>query len=76
MQGHDRVEQFAAMPDQLDAEILQVLCGQRREHRPVNRVGPEDRFVLFEPHLTEPGSDIHRHPPDGCGILPRRGATA
>jgi hypothetical protein len=48
------------MPDQGDAEILQILGGQGRKHPFVDFIRAERRLVLLEPERPQPFSDIHR----------------
>jgi hypothetical protein len=56
------VEQPPAMPDQGDAEILQILGGQARKNPFVDFIRPERRLVLLEPKRPQPFPDIHcRH---------------
>jgi hypothetical protein len=50
-----------AMPDQGDAEILQVLGRQVRQDPCVDRVRAEGRLVFFEPEIPQPVGDIYRH---------------
>ena len=47
----DGVEQPPAMPDQADAEILQILGRQARQYPFVDLVRAERRLVLLEPEL-------------------------
>ena len=52
------------MPNQGDAEILQILGRQGRQHPRVDLVRAERRLVLLQPELPQPLRDIHRrHPP-------------
>jgi hypothetical protein len=48
------------MPDQTDAEILQILGGQAGQYACVDLVRAERRLVLLEPELPQPIRDIHR----------------
>ena len=56
----DGVEQPPAMPDQVDAEILQVFGRQAPQYPCVDLVRAECRLVLLEPELPQPICDIHR----------------
>jgi hypothetical protein len=56
----DRVEHAAAMADQRDAEVPQILAGQARQYTGVDRVVAERRSVLFEAEIAQPITDIHR----------------
>ena len=56
----DRVEQAPAVPDQSDAEILQILGRQARQYPRVDLVRAERRLVLLEPEPPQPIRDIHR----------------
>ena len=47
-QGHDGVEQFAAMPDETNAQLLQVLHCQVQEDSFVNLVLAKCRLIAFE----------------------------
>jgi hypothetical protein len=42
------------MADQCDAEILQIIGGQARQHPFVDLVRAERRLVLLEPELAQP----------------------
>ena len=65
------------MPDQIDAEILQILGRQARQYRCVDLVRAKHRLVLLEPEFPQPIRDIHprhdiawlanREPPDWHG---------
>src|SRR5215469_3415984 len=54
------------MPDEADAEILQVVCVQLWQHCGVDRVVAKRLFVLLHAKAVEPGCDIH-------ACLPRHG---
>src|SRR5262249_43523337 len=62
-QGSDRSEQFAAMSDESDAEILQILSGQLGQHGSVDRVVAKGLFVLLQPETAEPHPDVHARLP-------------
>ena len=55
----DRVEQLAAMADQGDAEMLQILGRQLRQHFAIDLVVAERRRVLFEPQPPQPRRYVH-----------------
>src|SRR5713226_6951085 len=60
------------MPDQADAEILQILGRQARQYPRVDLVRAERRLVLLEPKTAQPFRDIHRpHLPFGPIIVPK-----
>jgi hypothetical protein len=65
-QGDDRREQPAAVTDRGNAEILQVLGRQGRQHGAVDVVVAEHRLVLLQPETVEPCRNVH-------ALLPRRG---
>src|SRR5271155_4489758 len=48
------------MADGGDAEILEVVNRQSRQHRAVDFVGAERRLVLPQTEAPQPISDIHR----------------
>jgi hypothetical protein len=50
----DGIEQPPAVPNQADAEILQILGRQARQHPCVDLVRAERRLVLLEPELPQP----------------------
>src|SRR5215467_6730280 len=52
------------MPDEADAEILQVVCGQLWQHCGVDRVVAKRLFVLLQPEVPEPRRNVHARPPD------------
>ena len=45
----DRLEQPTAVADRGDAEVLEVLCRQTRQHSAIDAVVAKYRFVLSEP---------------------------
>src|SRR6516162_10149351 len=55
----NRGEQSAPVPDEGDAEVPQVVGGQLRQHRGVDRVVAKPRFVLLQAETVEPGCDVH-----------------
>src|SRR6266446_8008075 len=64
------------MPDQTDAEVLQILGRQARQYPCVDLVRAERRLVLLEPEAPQPFPDIHRrHAPssDDRSVLRFRG---
>src|SRR3954447_20070573 len=49
------------MPDHGDAEILQILGGQPRQHFKIDSIIAERRGVLFKPEFPQPIGDLDRH---------------
>jgi len=47
------------MPDQADAEILQILGRQARQYSCVDLVRAERRLVVLEPEAAQPFAYIH-----------------
>jgi hypothetical protein len=47
------------MPDEADAEVLEVLGRQLRQYRRIDRVVEKSLFVLLHAEAAEPGCDIH-----------------
>ena len=47
------------MPDNTDAQILQVVCRQGRQDRLVNLIFAECRLVPFEAKAPQPTPDVH-----------------
>src|SRR5271166_3128900 len=58
----DGVEKLAAVADLRDADILQIIGRQPRQHRFVDRVVAKGWRVLLQPKVTQPGRDIHAAP--------------
>jgi hypothetical protein len=58
------------MPDEDDAEILEVVGGQLGQHCGVDRVVAKRLFVLPHSEAVEPGSDVHTRLP--AAITPTR----
>ena len=56
----NRRNDFAPMADDSDAEILEVLDRQLRQHRAVDFVVAERRLVLPKAEAPQPNPDIHR----------------
>jgi hypothetical protein len=59
-EGGNRVEHAAAMADQRDAEVPQVIGGQARQYAPIDRIVAERGGILFEAETAQPITDIHR----------------
>jgi hypothetical protein len=59
-------QQFAAVADEADAEVLEVVGGQLRQYRGVDRVVAKRLFVLLHAEAVEPGRDVHVHLPDAA----------
>jgi hypothetical protein len=55
----DGVEQAPAMPDQTDAQILQILARQGRQNSIVDRVLAERSLIPFEAEAAQPLSEVH-----------------
>ena len=57
----NRIKQHAAVADQRDAKVLEVLGGQLRQHPDVDPVVAEGRLVLLKSQLSQKVTDIHGH---------------
>ena len=68
-QHRDGVEQLAAMPDDRDAQIVDVLRRQARQDRFVDRVVAERSLVLVEAEASQPTPDVHVGALLGSGII-------
>ena len=53
---------LTAAADLRDADILQVIAGQLRQLRAIDRVVAEGGFVLLQPQASQPVCDIHAAP--------------
>jgi hypothetical protein len=62
-QAGDRFEEHAAVADHADAEILEVLGGQLRQHPHVDAVVVEGGRILLEAQRPQPLRNIHRRLP-------------
>ena len=58
-EGSDRVEQPPAMPDQGDAEILQILGRQAWQDPLVDLVLAEDRHIALKAQILQPRRYVH-----------------
>jgi hypothetical protein len=58
----DGVEQFAALVDHPDANILEVLGSQPREHFNIYRVIAKRRCILLQSKALQPTFDLHFNP--------------
>jgi hypothetical protein len=47
------------MPDEVYAEILEIVGGQLRQYRGIDGVFAKRRCVLLHPEAMEPGCDVH-----------------
>ena len=56
----DRRHDFPPMADDSDAEVLEVVDRQLRQHRAVDLIVPERRLILPEAEAPQPDPDIHR----------------
>ena len=60
VQPIDRRHDFEPMADGGDAQILQIIDRQPRQHRFVNVVVAERRLVLPKAQAPQPKPDVHR----------------
>jgi hypothetical protein len=51
------------VPDQIDAEILQILGGQARQHRGIDGVVAKRLLVLLQPESAEQCGNVHARLP-------------
>src|SRR5438105_6407137 len=51
------------MSDEGHAEVLQVVGGQLRQYRGIDRILAKRSFVLLHTEAVEPGRNVHPHPP-------------
>ena len=61
-QFSDRGEQLLAVAERADADLLQVVAGQRRQRLAVDLVLGERLGVLIEAEVAQPARNIHRLP--------------
>jgi hypothetical protein len=59
LQSRDGVKYLAAVPDQGDAELFQILGSQTEQHRGVDFIFAKDSLVAFKSEAAQPGSHIH-----------------
>jgi hypothetical protein len=72
VEGSDGIEQFTAMPESADTQLLQILRSQFQEDRLVDLVLPERRLVAFEAKAPQPIHEVHDRaltPPPARGII-------
>ena len=74
-QGSDSVEQLTAVPDNADAEVLQVLRRQARQDRLVNLVLAEYSLILFEAKAPQPTTEVHDSARTQSGAYDHPGET-
>ena len=55
----DRIQQLAAVPDCEDTDVLEIVCRQARQHRPIDGVRSESIDILRQVQLTQPIGNIH-----------------
>jgi len=55
----DRIQQLAPVPDRVDADVLEVVRRQARQHRPIDGVRGESLYVLHQIQPTQPFGNIH-----------------
>jgi hypothetical protein len=65
-QQSDCGEQLAAMPDEVDAEVLEVFGGQLRQDRRINGVVAKRLLVLLQSKAVKPGCDVQAFLPDAA----------
>jgi hypothetical protein len=58
-QSRDRVEQLAAVPNDADAQVLQVFSRQAQQNRVVDLVLAECCLIPFEVKAPQPTSEVH-----------------
>jgi hypothetical protein len=51
------------MSDEIDTKVPEVVGGQFRQHRGVDRIVAKRRFVLLHSEAVEPGCDVHARLP-------------
>ena len=51
------------MPDEIYADILEVVGGQLRQYRAIDRIVAKRRLVLLHPKTVEPLRDVHARLP-------------
>ena len=71
-QSSNGIEDFAAVPDNRDAEVFQVLTREVRQNRLVYLVLAEDRLVFPEAQAPQPDHNVH----DGAHNRGRRTSSA
>ena len=58
-QGGDRLDQSAPVPHRRDADFLQVVRGQARQHLPIDLIVAERRLVALQPQTFQPRRYFH-----------------
>ena len=58
-QRGDRLQELAAVPDDGDANVFEVVGGQLRQNVGRNLVLPERLLVALQPQLSQPRQDVH-----------------
>ena len=58
-QRGDRRQQPAPITDRRDADLFQIVCGQLRQHVPIDRVFREGRRVPPEAETPQPLGNVH-----------------
>jgi len=56
----DRIEQPPAIPDQSDAQVLQILHGEARQYVSLDPVLAESLLVSLQPEPPQPAPNVHR----------------
>jgi hypothetical protein len=59
VQGGDRVEKLAPMPDNCHAEVFEIVGVQAKQNVSVDRVLAKGGFILAQTEVPEPNPDIH-----------------
>ena len=56
----DRIEQPPAIPDQSDAQVLQILHGEARQYVSLDPVLAESLLVSLQTEPPQPAPNVHR----------------
>jgi hypothetical protein len=59
------------MADRGDADVLEILGGQVRQHLGVNVVVPKHLFVALQAQLAQPSRNVHGRPAQFAKIVAR-----
>jgi hypothetical protein len=74
-QGGDGVKKPSAMPDNTDAQILQVVCRQGRQDHLVDLIFAECRLISLEAKAPQPTPDVHHRALTLAGAYPTTKTT-
>ena len=69
-QSRDGVQQFPSVTNDPDAQVVQIVGGQRRQQLGVNRMLAERLLVALQPQLSQPCRDLH-DVPRAVAVAPR-----